>query len=375
MNKKQLPKTIFVYAIITMLCLIFEFTKPYLSTHIDSTMFTLLFLFMRFTYICLGISAVIYGAVTVKKIKRKALYPILILSMASLIYIVPVSLGMISTDGKTVEQREILNNAEALEHRVIDLATEYKVIRLADLTPFEWDKVYFFQPYTSTKYVYEKVGYPWDSISETVSEGMMQIVFMKSDKVVCYVFGGVGYGEHFSLISEREELNFAEDPLFIVTRFPKGNPFEDYANGYASLSWFDDSLIKVDYDNSLPPNIVGRWDKREEGYGTLSFLITKEGIVDGYLGFSGTKEHDGGGGASFIGTYANGKAHCKTRSASLLRASNSANESNYEPIEFDIIFSNEQFTLTVDFSSKLDFKYIDGTKVDINSNIVVTKKE
>lgn len=62
-------------------------------------------------------------------------------------------------------------------------------VDLSTFTPFEWDYVYSFDPYVPKESIYETIGYKWDNISETVSEGMNQIVFMKDGKVVCYLYG------------------------------------------------------------------------------------------------------------------------------------------------------------------------------------------
>lgn len=60
---------------------------------------------------------------------------------------------------------------------------------LSGFTTFEWDTLYSFAPYTPEKNVYQVVGYQWDKINSTVSEGMNQIVFLKEGKVVCYIDG------------------------------------------------------------------------------------------------------------------------------------------------------------------------------------------
>ena len=44
--------------------------------------------------------------------------------------------------------------------------------------PFEWDELFSFASYTSTKEIYDVIGYKWDNISESVNEGMNQIVFV-----------------------------------------------------------------------------------------------------------------------------------------------------------------------------------------------------
>lgn|SRR5690554_6694697 len=91
-------------------------------------------------------------------------------------------------------------NEQLLKEEVLSIEQSVETVNLLDITPFEWDTVYSFDPYTSKEKVYETVGYKWDNISETVSEGMNQIVFMKDEKVVCYIFGypqNNGYGIHF----------------------------------------------------------------------------------------------------------------------------------------------------------------------------------
>lgn len=60
---------------------------------------------------------------------------------------------------------------------------------LSQFTTFEWDTLYSFAPYTPNDAVYQVVGYQWDKINSTVSEGMNQLVFLLEGKVVCYIDG------------------------------------------------------------------------------------------------------------------------------------------------------------------------------------------
>ncbi|MFC0562347.1 hypothetical protein [Halalkalibacter alkalisediminis] len=92
-------------------------------------------------------------------------------------------------------------NEELLRDEIISIEQSIDTINLLDVTPFEWDVIYSFDPYTSKDIVYETVGYKWDNISETVSEGMNQTVFLKGETVVCYLYGypeNNGYGIYFS---------------------------------------------------------------------------------------------------------------------------------------------------------------------------------
>ena len=94
------------------------------------------------------------------------------------------------------------------------------IVSLDEVTPFEWDRVYTFRPYTSKEKIYEVIGYQWDKISETVNEGMNQLVFMDKGKVVCYVYGysdNLGYGFNFGAFEgDYLQLDSTDRPMFIV---------------------------------------------------------------------------------------------------------------------------------------------------------------
>ena len=92
-------------------------------------------------------------------------------------------------------------------------------MNLTTFTPFEWDKVYSFAPYLSKEAIYEIIGYKWDNISETVSEGMNQIVFVKDGKVVCYLYG---YPENnkFGLFFDR--IDSADDSAILYSEDNEG---------------------------------------------------------------------------------------------------------------------------------------------------------
>jgi hypothetical protein len=55
--------------------------------------------------------------------------------------------------------------------------------------PFEWARLYSFDPYYPKEKIYEVIGFEWSPITETVSEGMNQLIFLKDKEVVCYVYG------------------------------------------------------------------------------------------------------------------------------------------------------------------------------------------
>lgn len=81
-------------------------------------------------------------------------------------------------------------NARQL-HKSFDIISGNKarIDNFLGFTHFQWNTLYSFAPYTPEQTIYNVVGYKWDNISSTVSEGMNQVVFLKDGKVVCYIDG------------------------------------------------------------------------------------------------------------------------------------------------------------------------------------------
>ena len=79
------------------------------------------------------------------------------------------------------------NNLTKLENKISSLSN--KEYELKDITPFEWDVVYSFEAYIPKDEIEKTIGFDSNLIKETVSEGMQQVIFVKSNQVVCYVYG------------------------------------------------------------------------------------------------------------------------------------------------------------------------------------------
>ncbi|WP_342560458.1 hypothetical protein NSQ95_05520 [Psychrobacillus sp. FSL W7-1457] len=118
------------------------------------------------------------------------------------------------------------SNENLLKEEVLSIEESVENINFNELTPFEWDVAYAFDPYTTNDTIYETVGYKWDKIRETINEGMNQIVFLKDGKVVCYLYGypeNNGYGIYFTQenrteISSASVINSKDDLVFQVVR-------------------------------------------------------------------------------------------------------------------------------------------------------------
>lgn len=100
-------------------------------------------------------------------------------------------------------------NRQALKKNMRALALEEPgtVVSLSELTPFQWDLVYSsFEPYTSKDDIEQVLKLKSPLIQETVSEGMVQLFFVKyeehsgENKLVCSVCGypeALGYRMEF----------------------------------------------------------------------------------------------------------------------------------------------------------------------------------
>lgn len=96
-------------------------------------------------------------------------------------------------------------NAKLLEGKILTMEIPDDSVNLTDFTPFDWDKVYSFPPYSTREDIYDVVGYKWDQIRETVNEGMNQIVFMNNGKVVCYIYGYPSNNKYGISLNSSEE--------------------------------------------------------------------------------------------------------------------------------------------------------------------------
>lgn len=93
----------------------------------------------------------------------------------------------------------ILKNKYNLGQSIKAIST--KGITLNEIVPFEWNKVYTFDPYTTKQEIERIIGFQSNNISETVSEGMTQLIFVKGNRIVCDICGysdNLGYSVSFS---------------------------------------------------------------------------------------------------------------------------------------------------------------------------------
>ncbi|MCX2738393.1 hypothetical protein [Pontibacter anaerobius] len=61
----------------------------------------------------------------------------------------------------------------------------YKTIQVAELTDFDWDMMYFFQPNEDEKAISDAIGFAWEG--DEVPEDHRRLLFVKGEEVVSYV--------------------------------------------------------------------------------------------------------------------------------------------------------------------------------------------
>jgi len=82
-------------------------------------------------------------------------------------------------------------NLGLLWQALYEIDDKVKEASLSEITPFKWDKAFVFAPETPREIIYKKVGYEWRSITETEGTDMTQMVFIKDNKPVCYLYGNI----------------------------------------------------------------------------------------------------------------------------------------------------------------------------------------
>ena len=109
----------------------------------------------------------------------------------------------------------IFYHNQQLKRSITSLEDNQKVT-LNEIVPFDWEIVYTFAPYTSREEIEEIIGFDSDSISETISEGMVQLLFVKGKTVTASVCGypsklGYSVTNLEGSVSAKEEAVFLTD--------------------------------------------------------------------------------------------------------------------------------------------------------------------
>lgn len=101
------------------------------------------------------------------------------------LFLCGVLVGVIASSFRSPLKR----NEQVLTKNILSLhdTAHESTVRLSELTPFEWDQVVAFKPYTSKEDMEKILGFTSPALKEGINEGMNTIVFSMDDKVVCCI--------------------------------------------------------------------------------------------------------------------------------------------------------------------------------------------
>lgn len=86
------------------------------------------------------------------------------------------------------EDIKVNKNVKKFEQNLDDLLNNENHT-CKDLFDFDYDTVYVFQPYLTKNEMEKEIGFKYWKLKESVSEYMMNILFVKDNKPVVYLYG------------------------------------------------------------------------------------------------------------------------------------------------------------------------------------------
>jgi len=146
-----------------------------------------------------------------------------------LISLLIASLVILSKFRSNATSRENVQLERSLSQAIIEKGTSgaVTIIDFKDVTKFEWDKVYIFQPYTSPTTINKELGYEWEMAQHTgieMFDSFTLIVFTKQGKVVSYLrlpYSSAYFDSEVRNYYTRDEATFKieiKDGLRILTK-------------------------------------------------------------------------------------------------------------------------------------------------------------
>ena len=137
--------------------------------------------------------------------------------MKKIIYIL-ILLIIITIFFKFKGYNNIKLNNENLQKAITSI--KENEVTLNDVVPFEWERVYTFKPYTTKEDMESIIGFKSQYISETINEGMVQLIFVNNKKIVSNVLNYVdnlGYSiDFYDGISVYNEILYKDNVKFNV---------------------------------------------------------------------------------------------------------------------------------------------------------------
>jgi len=122
-------------------------------------------------------------------------------------------------------ESNVKRNNRDLKKAMLNITQEQ--VDFNEVVPFEWTAVYTFDPYLPVENQEEIIGIESDELQESVSEGMVHLVFVNNDEVVsciCAYPDGLGYSvnlrgegiDYTKLNINYRKIAYSEDAIFSV---------------------------------------------------------------------------------------------------------------------------------------------------------------
>lgn len=101
--------------------------------------------------------------------------------------LIVVVIVVLITAIKLIDYNSLVSqNTRQIEER---LSQNTKDGNVRNIISFSYDKVYVFEPYQSLDKMKKQIGFKYSELREGLSEGITNILFVKDNKVVAYLYG------------------------------------------------------------------------------------------------------------------------------------------------------------------------------------------
>lgn len=107
------------------------------------------------------------------------------------LFVTGVAVGLVIVELLSLVWGPVSRNERGFAKRMKALSAmaDGSEVMLTDITPFSWEAVYSFDPYMTKAEMEKILGFQSRNLEETTSEGMVQLVFVDGQKVVCCISG------------------------------------------------------------------------------------------------------------------------------------------------------------------------------------------
>ena len=135
-----------------------------------------------------------------------------------------IVIALLITATKIIEYNSLISqNTRQLERGLSQNLANGKV---RNLITFNYDKMYVFEPYQSLDKMEKQIGFKYSKLKEGTSEGIINILFVKDNRTVAYLFGYSVYNGYFIKIPSGEYTKAQVDKMtYNVKKREVGNSY------------------------------------------------------------------------------------------------------------------------------------------------------